>query len=189
MGLPQWSPVDQAFAKKMQEANGVKIEPLVSKLGPLSTPESRGVSTGGGSDDIGDIMWTVPTITIRYPSNIPNAIGHNVQSAIAMATPIAHKGVVVGAKAVAYTVLDMLTNPKLIADAKKWQQDVQFKDDSYDPLLTPDDKPAIHLNTDVMNRLRPQMEKFYYDSSKYSSYLEQLGIDYATAAGMPATKP
>ncbi|MEI6417982.1 MAG: amidohydrolase [Sphingomonadales bacterium] len=189
VGLPQWSPVDQAFAKKMQEANGVKIEPLVSKLGPLSTPESRGVSTGGGSDDIGDIMWTVPTITIRYPSNIPNAIGHNVQSAIAMATPIAHKGVVVGAKAVAYTVLDMLTNPKLIADAKKWQQDVQFKDDSYDPLLTPDDKPAIHLNTDVMNRLRPQMEKFYYDSSKYSSYLEQLGIDYATAAGMPATKP
>ena len=58
--------------------------------------------TGGGSDDIGDIMWTVPTITIRYPSNIPNMIGHNVTSAMAMATPIAHKGAVAGAKAVAH---------------------------------------------------------------------------------------
>jgi aminobenzoyl-glutamate utilization protein B len=189
VGLPTWTPIDQAFAKKMQETNGVKVEPLVAKLSPLSTPDSRGPSIGGGSDDIGDIMWTVPTITIRYPSNIPNAIGHNVQSAIAMATPIAHKGVVVGAKAVAMTVLDLLTNPKLVADAKAWQQNVQFKDDHYDPLLGPDDKPAIHLNTEVMARLRPQMEKFYFDSSKYSTYLEQLGIDYAAAAGVAPAKP
>ena len=58
-----------------------------SRLSPRSRrfrrPKSRGPSMGGGSDDIGDIMWTVPTITIRYPSNIPNAIGHNV--------PIGHR--------------------------------------------------------------------------------------------------
>jgi len=43
------------------------------------------------------------------------------------------------------------------------------------------DKPAVHLNTDLMARLRPQMEKFYYDSTKYASYLEQLGITYPPA--------
>ena len=65
---------DQGFAKAMQQANGQKVEALSTTLAPLSTPDLRGVSMGGGSDDIGDIMWTVPTVTIRYPSNIPNAI-------------------------------------------------------------------------------------------------------------------
>ena len=188
VGLPKWSGADQAFAKAMQEANGVKVEPLATKLAPLSTPDSRGVSMGGGSDDIGDIMWTVPTITIRYPSNIPNAIGHNVQSAIAMATPIAHKGVVNGAKVVAMTVIDLLTTPKLVSDAKTYFTDVQLKTDKYDPVLSPEDKPAIWLNTDVMNRLRPAMEKFYYDPAKYPSYLEQLGIDYEKVAMTPISK-
>lgn len=184
VGLPKWTAADQGFAKAMQVANGVKVEPLVTKIAPLSTPDSRGPSTGGGSDDIGDIMWTVPTITIRYPSNIPNAIGHNVQSAIAMATPIAHKGVIIGAKAVAMTVLDLMTTPKLIADAKTYFNDVQLKTDTYDPVLTKGDSPAIALNTDIMARMRPQMEKFYYDSAKYPTYLEQLGIDYDKAAGV-----
>jgi aminobenzoyl-glutamate utilization protein B len=183
VGLPKWSAADQGFAKAMQTANGVKIEPLTTSIKPLSTPENRGTSMGGGSDDIGDIMWTVPTITIRYPSNIPNAIGHNVQSAIAMATPIAHKGVVVGAKTVAMTVLDLLTTPKLLADAKAYFNDVQLKTDKYDPVLTAGDSPAIWLNADIMARMRPQMEKFYFDSTKYPTYLEQLGIDYEKAAG------
>jgi aminobenzoyl-glutamate utilization protein B len=178
VGLPSWSEADQGFAKAMQQANGQKVEALSTMLAPLSTPDLRGVSMGGGSDDIGDIMWTVPTVTIRYPSNIPNAIGHNRQSAIAMATPIAHKGVVVAAKAVAMTILDLATTPKIITDAKTYQQDVQFKSDKYDPLLTPEDKPAIWLNADIMSKMRPQQEKFYYDPAKYKSYLEQLGINY-----------
>ena len=184
VGLPKWSAADQGFAKAMQVVNGVKVEPLATVIKPLSTPDIRGASTGGGSDDIGDIMWTVPTITIRYPSNIPNAIGHNVQSAIAMATPIAHKGVITGAKTVAMTVLDLMTTPKLIADAKAYFNDVQLKTDTYDPVLSAGDTPAIGLNTDIMARMRPAMEKFYYDSAKYPTYLEQLGIDYETAAGV-----
>jgi aminobenzoyl-glutamate utilization protein B len=95
-----------------------------------------------------------------------------------MATPIAHKGVMVGAKAVAMTVLDLLTTPKIITDAKAYQQDVQFKSDKYDPLLTPEDKPAIWLNTDIMAKMAPQQAKFYYDATKYKTYLEQLGINY-----------
>ena len=178
VGMPKWSPADQAFAKAVQEANGLKVQPLRSDIGPLSTPESRGVSQGGGSDDIGDIMWAVPTITIRFPSNVPSTIGHNVTAAIAMATPIAHKGAVAGAKAVAMTVLDMMTTPKLIADAKDYFKNVQQKTDTYAPVLTKDDDPAIHLNERLMAEMRPQMEKFYYDASKYGSYLEQLGIAY-----------
>ncbi len=178
VGMPQWSAGDQAFAKSVQEANGRKLKPLAGDVSPLSTPETRERSLGGGSDDIGDIMWTVPTITVRYPSNIPNMIGHNVLSAIAMATPIAHKGAIQGAKAVSATVIDLVTNPALLAEAKAFQQDVQFKNQKYDPVLTAEDKPAIHLNTEVMERMRPKLKPLYYDPKRYPTYLEQLGVKY-----------
>ncbi len=180
VGMPKWSADDQAFAKAVQETNKRKVEPLKDKVAELSTPENRKPSMGGGSDDIGDIMWTVPTITIRFPSNIPNMIGHNVTSAIAMATPIAHKGAVAGAKALAMTVLDLMTTPKLLADAKAYFKDVQLKTDSYDPVITASDRPAIWLNEKTMTLLRPQMEKYYYDPAKYPTYLDQLGIKYPT---------
>ena len=50
----------------------------------------------------------------------------------------------------------------------------------YIPLVSKDDKPAIYLNTDIMEEFRPQLEKYYYDETKYGSYLEQLGIKYPT---------
>ena len=68
---------------------------LATKLQPLRgrevIPDEE--KRGGGSDDIGDISWNVPTVTLRYPSNIPAGPGHNWANAISMATPIAHKGV------------------------------------------------------------------------------------------------
>ncbi len=131
-------------------------------------------------------MWTVPTITIRFPSNVPSTIGHNVTAAIAMATPIAHKGAVAGAKAVAMTVLDLMTTPKLIADAKTYFNTVQQKDQKYDPVLTAADKPAIDLNTQLMAQMRPQMEKFYYDPAK----VQQLsGADGRQVSGARLAAP
>jgi aminobenzoyl-glutamate utilization protein B len=178
VGMPKWSADDQAFAKAVQVANGFKVQPLAAAVLPLSTPEMRGKIGFGASDDIGDVMWTVPTITIGYPSNVPNVIFHHATAAMAMATPIAHKGVVVGAKAVAMTVLDLMTTPKLVADAKAYFTDVQQKTDHYDPVIAPSDQPAIHRNEQVMAVYRPLTEKYYYDPSKYASYLDQLGVKY-----------
>jgi len=178
VGMPQWSAADQAFARSIQTANGFRLQPLATTVAPLSTPETRGGASIGASDDIGDVMWTVPTITIGYPSNVPNIIFHHATAAMAMATPIAHKGAVVGAKAVAMTVLDMMTTPQLVADAKRYFTDVQQKADHYDPVLAPDDRPAIHRNETLMADLRPAMEKRYYDPARYPTYLEQLGVAY-----------
>jgi aminobenzoyl-glutamate utilization protein B len=178
VGMPKWTAEDQAFAKMVQEANGFTLKPLAGEVPKISTPESRGPSSGGGSDDIGDIMWTVPTITMRYPSNIPNTTGHHVTAAIAMTTPIAHKGAVAGAKALALTILDIATTPSLVTAAKDYFTNVQTKNTKYAPVLVASDKPAIHLNKDLMTLLRPQMEKFYYDPGRYQTYLDQLGIKY-----------
>src|SRR3546814_774627 len=128
---------------------------------PRSTPETGGSASIGGSDDIGDVMWTVPTVTIGYPANIPNVIFHHSTAAMAMATPIAHKGTVAGAKAVAMTILDIATTPKLVADAKAWFSDVQLKEQAYDPLIAATDMPAIDRNARTMAQIRPTMEKQY----------------------------
>lgn len=181
VGMPEWTEDDQTFARMLQEANEREIEPLRSEVGELEEPSE--FSIGGGSDDIGDIMWALPTITIRFPSNVPKMIGHHQTAAMAMATPVAHKGAVAGAKAVAMTTLDLLMDPEILEAAHDYQQNVQFAEGEYDPVLTPEDQPAIHLNKEIMDRMRPQLEEYYYDPSQYDSYLEQLGVSYPPAGG------
>ncbi len=190
VGMPQWSDDDQAMAKGLQKELKQPVRGLSSKVGELRAPraetpadgsEGPGVGpTGGGSDDIGDVSWNVPTVTLRFPSNIPGGPGHNWANGIAMATPIAHKGVVAGAKVQAMTMLDILLHPELVQSAWDYFKNVQTKDVQYKSFLRPEDKPAIWLNKEIMEKYRPQMEKMYYDPTKYGTYLEQLGIKYPT---------
>ena len=119
-------------------------------------------------------------IYTRYPANIPNLPGHHWANAVSMATPIAHKGSLAGAKAQAATAIDLLTKPEIVKQAWDYFTNVQTKEQKYQPLIGSDDVPAIDLNTDKMARYREQMKKTYYDPSKYKTYLEQLGITYPT---------
>ena len=133
---PAWSDDDQRFAKALQKELKQEEKGLNAKPDSVvGSPPADAVRDGGGSDDIGDVSWAVPTVTLRYPSNIPGTPGHNWADAIAMATPVAHKGATAGAKAQALTVLDLLLNPKLIADAWDYYRNVQTKDVKYQPLL------------------------------------------------------
>jgi len=181
VGLPKWSEEDQTLAKAVQQMVKAKeAKGLDTLLDTLELPVKEEDKRGGGSDDIGDISWNVPTVTLRFPSNIPDLPGHNWANAISMATPIAHKGATAGAKVQAMTVLDLLLTPALIDSAKAYFRDVQTKDIKYQPLIRPEDKPAIELNAEIMEKYRPRMRKYYYDPSKYKTYLEQLGIKYPT---------
>ncbi|CAM3943960.1 aminobenzoyl-glutamate utilization protein B [Pedobacter westerhofensis] len=180
VGLPGWSAEDQALAHGIQKELKSPEEGLPTTLSVLAKPSASLSSGGGGSDDIADISWTVPTIVLRYPSNIPGLPGHNWANAISMATPIAHKGVTAGAKAEAMTLLELFTNPELLKNAKTYFTDVQTKETKYIPLVSKTDKPAIELNRKIMEEFRPAMKKYYYNPAKYNTYLEQLGIKYPT---------
>jgi aminobenzoyl-glutamate utilization protein B len=179
VGMPVWSDADQTLAKALQKELGSKPEGLNLKIGKeLQGPVTD--NRGGGSDDIGDVSWNVPTVTLRFPSNIPGLPGHNWANAIAMATPIAHKGATAGAKVQAMTIMDLVVRQELISQAWDYFRNVQTKDVKYEPLIRPQDKPAIELNKGIMERYRPEMRKYYYDPSRYKTYLEQLGIGYPT---------
>lgn len=179
VGLPEWSEDDQALAKALQkEVNSKKNEGLATELDTIRLPVKNFVS--GGSDDIGDISWKVPTVTLRFPSNVPGLQGHHWSNAVAMATPIAHKGVIAGAQAEAMTILDFLLKPGLVEQAWEYYRTVQLEDQEYMPMITAEETPAIHLNKDIMAEFKPLLEKYYYDETRYDTYLEQLGIEYPT---------
>ncbi|HEV8129930.1 MAG TPA: amidohydrolase, partial [Acidobacteriota bacterium] len=114
VGMPQWSEADETLAKALQKEIGAKIEGLKHEVRKLEPPKEP---AGGGSDDIGDISWNVPTVYLRYPANIPNLPGHSWPNAVAMATPISHKGSTAGAKVQAMSALDFLLRPELIQQA------------------------------------------------------------------------
>jgi aminobenzoyl-glutamate utilization protein B len=188
VGLPTWDEADQQLARAVQklvsapekDRKGRPIDGLAIKLDTLEGPVE--FSWGSGSDDIADIAWNVPTVVFRYPSNIPGTPGHNWADAIAMATPIAHKGVVAGSKVVATSLIDMLSDASIIEQAWEYHRNVQTKDTQYTPFVQKDTPPAIHLNKKIMEEFRPRMKQFYYDPTKYKTYLEQLGIEYPQLA-------
>tara|TARA_B100002052_G_scaffold113411_1_gene104528 strand:+ start:267 stop:1862 length:1596 start_codon:yes stop_codon:yes gene_type:complete len=177
IGLPEWSEDDQKLAVAVQkEVNSRNTNGLATKLNKIGSPLPYNIS--GGSDDIGDISWKVPTVTLRFPSNIPGLQGHHWSNAITMATPIAHKGANAGAKVVAMTVLDFLLKPEKLNQAKDYFENVQKKETEYKPMISENDPPATYLNKDIMEKYKNKLQEFYYDETKYDSYLEQLGIKY-----------
>ncbi|MBC7408833.1 MAG: amidohydrolase [Arcicella sp.] len=182
VGLPVWSAKDQLLATATQkELNAPKKDGLAMKIDSTTEPEV--FKMGGGSDDIADISWTLPTIVLGYPANIPGLPGHHWANAISMATPIAHKGCTAGAKVEALTLLDLLVKPDLLTKAWKYYREEQTQTEKYEPLIAPTDKPAITINREVMEKYKPELQKFYYDPTKYKSYMEQLGIKYPTVRG------
>lgn len=178
VGMPAWDEADQALAKATQREIGQAERGLETKVGSLRGPIRDEDQRGGGSDDIGDVSWNVPTVTLRYPANIPGLPGHNWISGVAMATPIAHKGCTTGAKVHAMTMLDLLLKPALVEQAWDYFKNVQTKEMKYTPFIRADDNPPTWLNQKIMGEFREKMKPFYFDPTKYKTYLEQLGVPY-----------
>ncbi|MEK7408934.1 MAG: amidohydrolase, partial [Acidobacteriota bacterium] len=177
VGMPEWSEADDKMARAAQTELKAKVQGLSKEINELRAPS--GERTGGGSDDIAEVAWNLPTVVLRYPANIPGMTGHHWSAAIAMATPIAHKGSTAGAKAQALTALDLLLNPDVLKAAKDYFAE-QTKTTQWKSLTPEGTTAPIDLNREKMERFRPELRKLRYDPTKYKTYLEQLGIEYPT---------
>ena len=65
-----------------------------------------------------DVSWVVPTGGMRAATWIPGTSAHSWQAIAAGGTSIGEKGMVVAAKTLAMTALDLFTNPALVEAAK-----------------------------------------------------------------------
>jgi aminobenzoyl-glutamate utilization protein B len=155
VGMPKWSEEEDNLARALQRNLKGKEEGLHKESAPLR--ESR---QGASSNDAGEVTWIVPTGRVTFPGNIPNIPNHHWAAGVAPATSIAHKGAVAGAKVLAASVVDFLSDPKLVEEAKN-----TFKKETagyqYKSFLPPDQKPPIYLNKELMDRYRPLLAKYY----------------------------
>jgi len=155
VGMPTWTEEEQKLAKSIQKMVGAKETGLAMKITPL-----KGANQGTSSNDSGDITWTVPHGRITMPTNVGGVPGHHWGATIAVATSIAHKGEVVGAKVLAGSMVDLFTKPDLLAKAKE-----TFKKEmagaTYRPLLPPEQKPPLTLNVEEMAKYRELMKPHY----------------------------
>ena len=74
----------------------------------------------------------------------------------------------------------LVMQPELVDQAWTYFDDVQSASMDYVPFIGPDDPPPIHLNKSIMDTYRPLLEQYYYDETRFDTYLEQLGIVYPT---------
>jgi aminobenzoyl-glutamate utilization protein B len=181
VGMPEWSDDDQAFARAVQGMMGRDTTGLRTEVADSLTESSQGM--GGGSDDIAEVSWNVPTIRLRYPGNIPGTTGHHWSAGIAMATPIAHKGANQGSRVIALTAVDLLADPTLVDEAWTYHREVTTEEYTWESLLPEGTEPPIFLNAEKMERYRPLLEPLRYDPSRFDTYLEQLGIVYPMLEG------
>jgi aminobenzoyl-glutamate utilization protein B len=96
-------------------------------------------------------------------SYAPIAIGvtfHNWRAGVTPISSISHKGQVAGAKVLAATVLDLLTEPEVLKRAKE-QFALDTKGSEYFSLLPPEAKPPLDMNRATMEKYRAEMRKFY----------------------------
>jgi len=119
VGPPKFTEEDKAFARRLQqplvEEFGNKFEVAIDET--VQRPANR-TQTGGGSTDVGDVSWHVPTGGLRTACFAANSPGHSWQNAAAIGSPIGEKGSIYAAKVLAITAIDLLEKPELVKAAR-----------------------------------------------------------------------
>ena len=156
VGVPDWTKEEDELARAVQAKAKVPVEGLKRTIDRLKGP---GVQKPA-ANDAGDISWKVPMVKFYFPASIPHINFHHWAAGVPLATSIAHKGAVAGAKVMAAAIVECLKNPAIVAEAKR-----TFKDEiggvEYRPLLPRNQKPPTNLNRAIMDKYRPFMEKHY----------------------------
>lgn len=135
-----YSPEEKVFAQKLQSSFTFKA-PEISDAATIR-PLRAVANAGGGSTDVGDVSYTVPTVGLESATWVPGTPAHSWQAVACGGTEIGIKGMMVAAKTMALTAIDLYRNPTLISQAKE-----EFKkaraDYKYEALLG-DRKPALN---------------------------------------------
>src|SRR5688500_3616667 len=100
---------EQAFARAIQKANGVEEKGLNTKVEPFE--ENPGPAEGG-STDVGDISWNIPTINLSVTTAPAGTPWHGWSVVACGGMSIGHTGMIYAAKALAATMIDLFRNPQ-----------------------------------------------------------------------------
>ena len=114
VGGVQYDGTERAFAETLRRSLGENLPPIESaaEIAPFEFYRS------GGSTDVADVSWVVPTAGLRTATWVPGTPSHSWQAVAAGGTTIGVKGMMVAVKTLALTALDLFTTPALIDEAR-----------------------------------------------------------------------
>jgi aminobenzoyl-glutamate utilization protein B len=115
LGPINYTAEEMAFAKKIQEVQGGEQVGLDGKIHPLKETQEHPT---GGSTDVGDISWIVPEITLVATTAPPNTAWHGWSVVACGGMSIGHKGMLLAAKSLAMTMVDLFENEQLRKDVR-----------------------------------------------------------------------
>jgi aminobenzoyl-glutamate utilization protein B len=142
VGGVTYTPEEHAFALKIgQTAFGKPPAPETAALIAPFVPNPP--REAGGSTDVGDVSWTVPTVGLRAASFAPGTPGHSWQAVACGGSSIGLKGMNVAAKTMAGMIVDLVTKPDVITRAKAEFTRRRGGDFKYTALLG-DRSPALN---------------------------------------------
>jgi aminobenzoyl-glutamate utilization protein B len=142
VGAPQFTEDEQKFAKQLQSSFGAKEVGLNTKIEELKEPERF---MGGGSTDVGDVSWLVPTAslnTVCWPSGAP---GHSWGAVTCTGSSIGFKGMRVTAKTIATSAIEVLMDPRIVEKAQAELKE-KTKDFTYKSAVPKYQKPRLPIN-------------------------------------------
>ncbi len=128
------------FAKKIQSSFTYKA-PAISQSDSIA-PLKIETDAGGGSTDVGDVSYAVPTVGLRAATWVPGTPAHSWQAVACGGTEIGTKGMMVAAKTMALTAIDLFTDPSLIQKSK--DEFLKVKGDYKYEALLGNRKPALN---------------------------------------------
>ena len=140
VGGVTYNSTEKEFAEKIQKSFTFNYSPIsdAETVKPLKIESDA----GGGSTDVGDISYVVPTVGLRAATWVPGTPMHSWQAVACGATDIGIKGMNVAAKTMALTAIDLFTKPLLIQQAK--DEFTKLKGDYPYKALLGDRKPALN---------------------------------------------
>ena len=139
VGGVTYSKEETEFADKIAVSLGLEQADLSVASGVEPFQE---VGTPYGSTDVGDVSFTVPTAGLRIATWVPGTPAHSWQAVAAGGTSIGQKGMMVAAKTLALTAIELLNKPKVVQEAKVEFEDKRGENFIYQPLLG-NRKPAL----------------------------------------------
>jgi len=98
-----------------------------------------GARRGGGSTDVGDVSWNVPTVGLRTATWVPGTSSHSWQAVAAGGTSIGTKGMLVAAKTIAMSAVDLFLRPELVRQAR--EEFDEARGDDYEYISLVGDRP------------------------------------------------
>lgn len=126
IGSPSYTPEEDAFAKRIQTATHVPAVGMERAIRALDDQQEE-----GGSTDVGDVSWVVPTLTLTVATAPKAAPWHAWPVVATGGMSIGHKGMIVAAKTLAATMVDLYENPRSLREVRsefeKRRGDVRFQ--------------------------------------------------------------